>query len=206
MLVTAPPRREFSTPVTESPPESDDAAREQALVSTFVAGDERALAEVYTRWSPLVYTLALRALGDVGEAEDVTQRVFVSAWQGRHNFDPGRSRLPAWLVGITRNKISDAHTARSRQLGVEEQLKATANDVGTEEPDELANRLLVAEELSRLDSVPREILRLAFFDDLTHAQIAERLRMPLGTVKSHIRRSLERLRTRLEVNIDAHGS
>ncbi|WP_227496946.1 RNA polymerase sigma factor [Planctomonas psychrotolerans] len=196
--------------MTPAPLESDDAAREQdlerALEESFLAGDERALAEVYGRWSALVHTLAVRALGNVAEAEDVTQRVFVSAWQGRHTFDPGRARLPSWLVGITRNKISDAHTTRTRQIGVEERLRATAPDVRTEEPEELATRLLVAEEMSRLDSVPQEILRLAFFDDLTHSQIADRLRMPLGTVKSHIRRSLDRLRTRLEVDLDAHGS
>jgi len=187
--------------VTDARP--DDALA--ALAASFAAGSERALAEMYGRWSSLVYTLALRSLGDVTEAEDVTQRVFVSAWQGRAGYDPARP-LPAWLVGITRHRIADALAARSRDRTIEAALIATAPpDEGGYQPD-LADRLLVAEELARLEPVPQQVMRLAFFEDLTHAQIAERLALPLGTVKSHIRRSLDRLRTRMEVNSDAHGS
>jgi RNA polymerase sigma factor (sigma-70 family) len=176
-----------------------------SLAASFAAGDERALAEAYRRWSSLVYTLALRNLGDVSEAEDVTQGVFVAAWQGRKGFDAGRS-LPAWLVGITRHRIADALAARSRDRTMEAALRQTAEaDDGRDEPD-LADRLLVAEELARLEPVPQQVLRLAFFEDLTHVQIAERLSLPLGTVKSHIRRGLDRLRSRMEVNGDAHGA
>jgi RNA polymerase sigma factor (sigma-70 family) len=190
------------------PPIVTDARPDDALTTlaaSFAAGDERALAEAYGRWSSLVYTLALRNLGDVSEAEDVTQRVFVSAWRGRAGFDQARS-LPAWLVGITRHKIADALAARSRDRTIEAALMATAEvDEGRHEPD-LEDRLLVAEELARLEPVPQQVMRLAFFEDLTHAQIAERLALPLGTVKSHIRRSLDRLRSRMEVNSGAHGS
>jgi RNA polymerase sigma-70 factor (ECF subfamily) len=190
------------------PPAVTDARPDDALATlaaSFAAGDERALAEVYGRWSSLVYTLALRGLGDVTEAEDVTQRVFVSAWQGRGGYDPARP-LPGWLVGITRHRIADALAARSRDRTIEAALIATAGtDEGRHQPD-LADRLLVADELARLEPVPQQVMRLAFFEDLTHAQIAERLALPLGTVKSHIRRSLDRLRARLEVNHDAPGS
>lgn len=85
------------------------------VVEAFQAGDELALAEIYARWSPLVYSLALRSLGNVTDAEEVTQRVFTGAWTSRHTFDPTRARLPAWLIWITRNKIADAHGARSKQ-------------------------------------------------------------------------------------------
>ena len=188
------------------PPIVTDARPDDALgtlAASFAAGDERALAEMYSRWSALVYTLALRNLGDVSEAEDVTQRVFVSAWQGRSRYDPARP-LPGWLVGITRHKIADALSARSRDRTVEAALIATAEaDEGRHQPD-LAERLLVADELARLEPVPQQVMRLAFFEDMTHAQIAERLTLPLGTVKSHIRRSLDRLRSRMEVTYDAH--
>jgi RNA polymerase sigma-70 factor (ECF subfamily) len=187
--------------VTDARP--DDALA--ALAASFAGGSERALAEVYRRWSSLVYTLALRSLGDVTEAEDVTQRVFVSAWQGRARFDETRS-LPGWLVGITRHKIADALASRSRDRTIEATLREAVEVDAAEHGPDLADRLLVAEELARLEPVPQQVMRLAFFEDLTHAQIAERLALPLGTVKSHIRRSLDRLRTRMEVNSDAHGS
>lgn len=176
-----------------------DAQGEDDLTRAFVAGDERALSEVYSRWSPLVYTLALRSLGDVGDAEDVTQKVFVSAWTGRSGFTPARARLSSWLVGIAKNKIADTHEARARIRRLQQELASTPGR-GEHIPEEidLADTLLLADEISRLEPEAQLVMRLAFFDDLTHNQIAVRLELPLGTVKSHIRRSLHKMRTRLE--------
>ena len=174
---------------------------EDARYSTaFVAGDEQALAWVYQRWSPLVYTLAIRSLGDVGDAEDVTQKTFVAAWTGRASFDASRARLSTWLVGIAKNKIADTHEARARIRRLQEQLAAKSSplDFVTESTD-LADTLLVADEIAQLEPDAQRVMRLAFYDDLTHDQISERLGIPLGTVKSHIRRSLQRMRARLEV-------
>lgn len=174
------------------------------LARRFAAGDEKALADVYARWSSLVYSLALRSLGDVSDAEDATQRVFVKAWQSRERYDASRAALSAWLVGITRNVIADAHEARSRERSITEQLTAVTPESSTEGADaEVADRLVIADEMARLDPVPRKVVELAFYDDLTHTQIADRLGLPIGTVKSHIRRSLARLRDRMEVS---HGA
>lgn len=176
----------------------DDA--EAVLAAAFVAGEDAALRQVYQRWSPLVYTLALRSLGDVGDAEDVTQKVMVAAWTGRTGFDPTRSRLSTWLVAITKNKIADTHEARARIRRLQEELAATVGSASpvADAPD-LADVLLMADEIAQLEPDAQRVMRLAFYDDLTHNQIADRLELPLGTVKSHIRRSLQRMRTRLEV-------
>lgn len=174
-----------------------------AVVAAFHAGDEQALAEIYGRWSPLVYSFALRSLRDVTEAEEVTQRVFTAAWTSRHTYDPSRARLPAWLVGITRNKVADAHAARSKQARLRSQMITVSQLADAIAPADLAERLLLADEMARLDTVCERVLRMAFYDDLTHVQIAERTGLPLGTVKSHIRRSLLRLRERLEGLTDA---
>ena len=175
--------------------EEDDP--DSGLVAAFQTGEERSLALVYARWGPLVYSLALASLRDVPDAEDVTQQVFVAAWRGRHSYDPANKPLGAWLVGITRNHIADAHTAKARLAALEQALLVT--DEPQADEFDVADRLLVADELAHLPEDAQRIVRLAFFDGLTHRQISERLDLPLGSVKSTIRRSLIRMRTRLGV-------
>jgi RNA polymerase sigma factor (sigma-70 family) len=177
---------------------------DQALAAAFAVGDERALREAYARWSPLVFRLALRSLGDRTDAEDVTQQVFISAWRTRSGFDDSRSALSAWIVGITRHRIADAHEARSRTRRLEEALVAEASARPTAVSDDVAERVMVAEELDRLEPVPRRVMQLAFYEQLSHSQIADTLGLPVGTVKSHVRRSLSRLRTRWEVDDEPH--
>ncbi|HEX8510504.1 MAG TPA: sigma-70 family RNA polymerase sigma factor [Propionibacteriaceae bacterium] len=176
------------------------------LIHEFVAGEESALSRIYARWSPLIYSVALRSLGEVAEAEDVTQKVFVAAWTSRHNYRPERASLPAWLMGIARYKIFDAHNNRTKETRIRNELAASPQVRLTTEPLDVAERLILADEIDRLDEVPRQVLRMAFYEDLTHAQIAERMKLPPGTVKSHIRRSLIKLRARLEVRADAYES
>lgn len=174
------------------------------VIEAFHAGNELALAEVYTRWSPLVYSLALGSLGNVADAEEVTQRVFTGAWTSRQTFDSTRARLSAWLIGITRSTIAEAQTARGEPAQPRTRKTAATHEHDTIEPAELAERLVLVDEVSRLDAVPQQVLRMALYDDLPHAQIAERLGLPPATVKSHIRGSLLKLRGRLEVQTDAH--
>lgn len=176
-----------------------------ALTERFALGDETCFRDVYERWSSLVYTIALRATRNSEDAADVTQLVFIAAWKGRQGFDPSAGPLPAWLLGICRRKIADFFSAKVRnekatdttELYEDEDLMS-ANSGNT--TDLIIDRVVLADELARLGDPQQKIMQLAFFNDLTHIQIASVLDLPLGTVKSHIRRSLDRLKNRLEAS------
>ncbi len=188
-------------PAPRSIAEPDD----QEVGRRFAAGEEQALAWAYERWAGQVHGMAVRAFGPGPDAEDVTQQVFVAAWTGRTGYRSESGPLPAWLVGICRHKIADTWARRDRQRRENDAALADAQGrpggpVTAGVDTAVADRVLLLDELDRLGQPQRGIIELAFFEDLTHAQIAARTGLPLGTVKSHIRRTLERLRTRLEVD------
>lgn len=167
----------------------------------FRAGHDEALSEAYRRWSRLVHATALRSTGNAEDAADVTQMVFVNAWRGRETFRPEAGSLPGWLMTITRRRIADYWQARTRDAKVRSAVEAVQPGTDEMPPDteRVAAQMFIADEVERLGDPAARILRMAFYDDLTHTQIAEQLNMPIGTVKSHIRRSLGRLRSRMEV-------
>ncbi|MFJ3670910.1 sigma-70 family RNA polymerase sigma factor [Streptomyces sp. NPDC090106] len=173
---------------------------DEELARRLVAGEERCLAEAYRRWSTLVHTLAWRSLGDLREAEDVTQQVFLAVWRGRGGFRPERGTLSSWIVGITRRRIADALSARTRRTDLVAAAGASLAiaDPSGECPEAAVDRVLVQHELTRLPVAQQRVLRLAFYADLTQTQIAEHTGWPLGTVKSHARRGLHQLRRCLE--------
>lgn len=168
------------------------------VADRLVAGDRDALAEAYRRWAPLVHTIAVRGLQDAHEAEDVTQQVFVAAWSGRHTLRPGPDAVPRWLVGIARHKVADIRTQRWR---AQRNLQAVGSVTRLEDvrhDEEVTSRVVVADELERLGEPRGTVLRLAVVEGRTAAEVADELDLPLGTVKSHVRRGLLQLRSRLK--------
>jgi RNA polymerase sigma factor (sigma-70 family) len=179
--------------------EQDDVV--QALAARLVAGEEAALEEIYDRWSALVHTYALRALRDPHDAEEVTQQVFVAAWRSRHTLTPSPVALPAWLVGIARHKVSDVRAARARdadRLAAVVSLPGARDEALEAADDEVAERLVVRQAVEDLPDPRRTILFLAFWEERSHAEIADKVGLPLGTVKSHVRRGLMKLHQQLE--------
>lgn len=168
----------------------------------FADGEDWALEEAYRRWSTLVHTLSVRALGDRTDAEDVTQQVFLKAWQSRDRFDCKRGSLASWLVGITKHAVADRYDVRDRdrRLAQRTATLAAAPAGSQHESDQIADSIVVHSGVAQLGQPQRDIVTLAFYEELTHDEIAARLNLPLGTVKSHIRRSLRRLRDHLEVS------
>jgi len=172
-----------------------------ALAEAFRGGDPGALRQIYDLFGGAVFHLALRGLNSGADAEDVTQTTFVAAWQGRETFDPDRGSLLGWLLAIARRKVIDRLRAAAREHRIADAVRAVPEPVATEPgPDRVVERLVVAHELTRPPGEQRRVLELAFYDDLTHQQIAAVTGLPLGTVKSHLRRGMGRLRQRLEVD------
>ncbi|MFI8090676.1 RNA polymerase sigma factor [Streptomyces sp. NPDC086080] len=181
-------------------PPVEETRYDEELARGLVDADAEAFTAIYRRWGSLVHTMATRSLGDTHEADDVTQQVFIGAWRGRHGFRPDRGALGAWLVGITRRKIVDALAARTRRLSLVDSAAQRDAPGGSDAaaPDDVLDRVLLVQALSRLPRAQREVLCMAFYEDLTQVQIAERTGVPLGTVKSHARRGLHRLRQVIE--------
>ncbi|WP_155370662.1 RNA polymerase sigma factor [Catellatospora vulcania] len=175
-----------------------------ALAERFTAGDEAALRETYDRHGAAVYHLASRSLRNRGDAEDITQAVFVSAWLSRATFDPARGSLLGWLLAITRRKIIDLVRVRQRAERVEEVIRRQPEPAPEASAEQVVDQLVVADELARLPADQRTVLELAFYDDLTHQQISERTGLALGTVKSHIRRGMGAIKRRWEVDSEAY--
>lgn len=185
-----------------------DTDGDDEILDRFRSGDERALRWLYDRYGAAVLHLAHATVGNRHDAEDVVQATFVAAWQSRERYERQLGSPLAWLLGIARRKAVDLVRLRSRQDRVADTLRQVETagagvDTGA---DTVIDRLVVADELSGLEPAQRRILQLSFYDDLTHVQIAAVTGMPLGTVKSHLRRGLARLRSRWEVDRAASGA
>lgn len=165
----------------------------------FVAGDELALREAFEQHAPLIIGLCRRLVGR--DAEDVAQQAFVAAWNGRASFDPSKGSLKSWLAGIARFKSIDHLRAANRRPQAS---GGEAQDFGEVQVDaeRVTDRMVLTEALAGLSDERRTVVELAFYGDMTHAEISDSLSMPLGTVKSHVRRGLETLRAELEVSHD----
>lgn len=187
--------RSESRAASDSWPEASDAELAQGLVD----GNERCLEEAYRRWAGIIYTFALRTLNSVVDAEDVTQQVFVGAWNSRSGYQPTYGSLPGWLLGIAKHRIVDRQRARARELRLVGAVENQTGAASSSEPlSALLDELVLLNEVQQLPHPKGTILRLAFWEDQSYPQIADRLDLPLGTVKSHARRAMLQLRSRLE--------
>jgi RNA polymerase sigma-70 factor (ECF subfamily) len=166
---------------------------ERALIARIRAGDESAMSELYDGYSGIVYGVALRVLGDTTAAEDVLQEVFLQLWRNPQAFDADRGRLAPWLAVIARNRAIDLLRKRPFEDDISE--LPIAAKVNLE--DESARRLAVEKVRSVLAGLPQEqrkSLEMAFFEGMTHSEIAGKTGDPLGTVKTRIRTGLLALR------------
>ena len=195
--IDAPGRSSNRSMPAKGPSESRAAFPDDAgLLDRVLAGDQSAMTEVFDRYSSAVYSVALRVLHDPGHAEDVMQEVFLQIWRNPSSFVQGRGSLGAWLVVVARNRSIDLLRRRRPSDPVEDVILASSSDVASE-----AERNIVTEKVREiLKDLPAEqkaSIELAFFEGLTHSEIAERTGDPLGTVKTRIRLALISIRKAL---------
>jgi RNA polymerase sigma-70 factor (ECF subfamily) len=180
-------------------PQQRDA--DTAAMQRMADGDGTALAELYDRHGRAMFSLAFRIVRDQGDAEEVVQDVFAQAWRQAARYDTGRGVVVAWLLMMTRSRAIDRLRMRRGRPALQEDHPDVLRDLSdATAPVDLA--LLTSEQVARvrqaLEELPgpqRTAIELAFYEGLTHAEVAERLEQPLGTVKTRIRLGLLRLRS-----------
>lgn len=174
----------------------------RGLLARIGAGDQSALSAFFDGSKELVYALALRILGDEADAEEVTLDVYIQVWRTAGAYNSSRGSVTAWLVVLARSRALDRWRARSgrlqKELPLPEQFDPAAGPDPEGEAEDAQRRRRVAAAIATLPAEQRQLLQLAFFSGMTHTEMAQHLRQPLGTVKSRIRTGMMRLREALE--------
>jgi RNA polymerase sigma-70 factor (ECF subfamily) len=176
--------------VNSLPPSAQDDA---ALLALVQRGDESAMASLFDRYSKIVYSVALRVLRDPASAEDVLQEVFMQIWRNPNSFVSTRGSLGGWLAVVARNRSIDALRRKRPSEQVDDMALASNYNLA----DEAERNSLMEKARGVIRLLPmeqRKTLEMAFFDGLTHSEIAEMTGDPLGTVKTRIRSALTSLR------------
>jgi RNA polymerase sigma-70 factor (ECF subfamily) len=175
--------------IVARPTPEDDAD----LLTRVQHGDERAMAALFDRYSKIVYSVALRVLRDTASAEDVMQEIFMQIWRNPNSFVSAKGSLGGWLSVVARNRSIDTLRRRRPSEQVEDMNLASSTNLA----DEAERSLLMERARAAVLLLPveqRKTLEMAFFDGLTHSEIAEMTGDPLGTVKTRIRSGLLSLR------------
>ncbi|WP_373538363.1 sigma-70 family RNA polymerase sigma factor [Chamaesiphon sp.] len=171
-----------------------------AVYTALLAGETLALGILYERYGEAVYRFALRLLGNTQEAEDLTQEVFITLWR-KKAYDPQRGSILAFLNTLTRSKAIDRHRQTQAQWRLQERWSL---DDSQKHRSDLMDKLTLQEiscqvqaAMAELSTNQRTVLEMAYFDGLSQSEIAENLHIPMGTVKTHKRNALLKLRKTL---------
>ena len=182
-----------------APTSQDDKAADYTALGRIIQGDQGGLAELYDRNARLVFSLALRILQNPADAEDIVQEVFAQVWAQARRYDAARGAVAAWMLTMARSRAIDRLRSRSArpETSAEPREFEALLDAAPAQDLQLLSTEQVAQLRDALNGLPapqRVALELAYYEGLTHAEIAERLQEPLGTIKTRIRQAVLRLR------------
>lgn len=172
------------------------------LVRRIAAGDGMALRQIYDRYVRLVFSIAYRRTQDAACAEEIVQEVFCKVWRRGADYRPERGRFSSWLIGIAEHQsIDELRRRRVRpvmQSAEEESVPVATEGNPGDVLDHALDRARVAGALAQIPPAQRAVIELAFFEGLSHPEIADRCGMPLGTVKARIRLGMTKLKGLLQ--------
>jgi len=187
-----------------TPPETTREDIDPAVIRQVAAGDAQAFARVYDAFSGLLFTLALRMLQKPEDAEELLQEVFAKIWTDARSYDSGRGAPLAWAITITRHKAIDRIRSATRRQRLNDEAEAEQISLPLDVPgpasaaEQTEEARAVRASLESLPGDVRETIELAYFSGLSQSEIAEKLSLPLTTVKSRIRRAMMQLRQTLQ--------
>ncbi len=185
--------RSFDNPSAPSEPARMRSADDEALLERVRAKDQNSMTDLFDRYGSMVYSVALRVLKDPGNAEDIMQDIFFQLWENPQAFNAGRGSLGAWLLVVARNRAIDSLRRRKPSDSVDDVVLASRTNLASEaERNSMMEKVRVI--LNGLPSEQQKSLELAYFEGLTHSEIAVQTGDPLGTVKTRIRSALMSVR------------
>jgi RNA polymerase sigma-70 factor (ECF subfamily) len=181
---------------------ASSATSDYDLLAVLAEGQVKALSVLYDRYARLVYSLAYKILENTEEAEDITQEVFLTLWR-RNTYDPKRGSLSSFLTTMTRSRAIDKLRSKGARLRVLQRLQGTVRlEANTPTPLEQASigerSQVIRRALAQLSETERQVLEIAYYEGLSQSEIAKRLNIPLGTVKTRSRQGLLKLRQTLQ--------
>lgn len=174
-----------------------------SLISGAAAGNRDCLAALYDRYAPALLAIGRRILGDRREAEDLLHDVFIEVWRQAGDYDESRGSVRAWLLMRMRSRALDrrksAAISKRADLPAPDAVADAHGDANGEDPALGPDRQAVRRALAQLPAEQRQVLELGYFEGLSSSEIAERVRAPIGTVKSRVAAALSKLRAAVEV-------
>ena len=189
----------------DTPTRRATSAIDPALLASVAKGDQQAFSQLYDHSSTLLYTLAFRILGNRAEADELLQDVYLEVWRKVVRYDVGRGTPIAWLITLTRSRAIDRLRSRSTKgqtatVPMDATMSSRVADLGpspyeTQADQEL--RMAVGSAMTVLPPAQQQALELAYYEGLSHSEIAARLNQPLGTVKTRIKLGMSKLRDSL---------
>ena len=179
-----------------------------AILRRIVQGEESALADLYDRYSQLLYSLSMRILRSVEEAEDTVQEVFMQVWNKGSAYERSKGTVYTWIVTMMRNRSIDRLRSKGfrnsfQLLDVSTLMLSSDSPSSNPHAESVANehRQIIVGSLRQLNAEQQQVLALAYYEGYTQSEIAEKLKVPLGTVKSRMRKGLITMRSMLKEKI-----